>query len=108
MMPSGSAVQTKGLGSELCCSRYRLIAACSSTSEAKLPRLSRRLVKVAKKPSTAFSQEHEVGVKWKVQRGGGASHARTLGCLWAASLSRMTCTSLPAGAAASTALRKRR
>jgi hypothetical protein len=23
-------------------------------------------VRLAKKPSTAFSQEHEVGVKWKV------------------------------------------
>ena len=27
------------------------------------------LVRVAKKVSTAFSQEQEVGVKWKVQRG---------------------------------------
>ena len=34
--------------------------------------------------STAFSQEPEVGVKWKVQRGCRASQARTLGCLWAA------------------------
>ena len=24
---------------------------------------------MAKKPSTALSQEHEVGVKWKIQRG---------------------------------------
>jgi hypothetical protein len=28
---------------------------------------------VAKKPSTALAQEHEVGVKWKVQRGCRAS-----------------------------------
>jgi hypothetical protein len=82
MMPSGSAVQTKGLGFSFASAKYRLIAACSSTSEAKLPRLSRRLVRVAKKPSTAFSQEQEVGVKWKVQRGCRASQARTFGCLW--------------------------
>ena len=37
--------------------------------ERKTPRLSRRLVSLAKKPSTALSQEQEVGVKWKVQRG---------------------------------------
>jgi hypothetical protein len=35
-------------------------------------------------PSTALSQDAEVGVKWKVQRGWQASHARTLGCLWVA------------------------
>ena len=28
-----------------------------------------RRVSLAKKPSTALSHEHEVGVKWKVQRG---------------------------------------
>ena len=44
------------------------MAACSSTIEANTPRFSRRLVSLAKKPSTAFSQEEEVGVKWKVQR----------------------------------------
>ena len=38
----------------------------------------------AKKVSTAFSHEPEVGVKWKVQRGWRASQRRTLGCLWAA------------------------
>ena len=43
----------------------------------------RRRVSVAKKVSTAFSQEQEVGVKWKVQRGCRVSQARTLGCLWA-------------------------
>jgi len=31
----------------------------------KTPRLSRRRVSLAKKPSTALSQEAEVGVKWK-------------------------------------------
>ena len=39
---------------------------------------------LAKKVSTAFSQEPEVGVKWKIQRGWRASQARTLGCLWVA------------------------
>jgi hypothetical protein len=29
-----------------------------------------------------MSQDAEVGVKWKVQRGWRASQARTLGCLW--------------------------
>jgi hypothetical protein len=31
---------------------------------------------------TALSQEAEVGVKWKIQRGWQASQTRTLGCLW--------------------------
>ena len=31
----------------------------------------------AKNPSTALSQEHEVGVKWKVKRSWRASHCRT-------------------------------
>ena len=35
----------------------------------KTPRFRRRLVRLAKKPSTALSHEAEVGVKWKVQRG---------------------------------------
>ena len=34
-----------------------------------------------KKPSTALSQEAEVGVKWKVQRGWRAIHCRTVGML---------------------------
>ena len=60
------------------------MAACRSTSEWKTPRFRRRRVSLAKKPSTALSQEAEVGVKWKVQRWCRASQARTLGCLWAA------------------------
>ena len=36
---------------------------------------------VEKKVSTAFSHEHEVGVKWKVQRGWRASQAQHLGVL---------------------------
>src|SRR5262245_5421280 len=84
MILAGSAVQRNGLGSALCSSRNRLMAAWRSASERKTPRISRRLASLAKKPSTALSHEHEVGVKWKVQRGWRASQARTLGCLWVA------------------------
>src|SRR5829696_3558695 len=45
------------------------MAAWRSTTDRKTPRFKRRLVSVAKKVSTALSQEHEVGVKWKVKRG---------------------------------------
>ena len=84
MILSGLAVQTKGLGSSLVWSMKRLMAAWRSATERNTPRLRRRLESLAKKPSTAFSQEQEVGVKWKVQRGWRSSQARTLGCLWAA------------------------
>ena len=47
----------------------------------KTPRLSRCRVSLAKKPSTALSQEAEVGVKWKVKRGCRSSQARHLGML---------------------------
>src|ERR1700722_1733168 len=45
------------------------MAACRSATERKTPRLSLRFVRVAKKPSTALSQEADVGVKWNVHRG---------------------------------------
>ena len=35
----------------------------------------------AKKLSTALSQEADVGVKWKTNRGWFSIHSRTLGCL---------------------------
>jgi hypothetical protein len=41
-------------------------------------RLRRLLVRLAKKPSTALSQEAEAGVKWKVQRRCRSNHARTV------------------------------
>jgi len=50
----------------------------------KTPRLRRRLVRMAKKPSTALSQLAEVGVKWNIQRGRRPSQSITLGCLWVA------------------------
>jgi hypothetical protein len=49
------------------------MAACRSTTPVKEPRRSRRQVSAEKKPSTALSQEAEVGVKWKIQRGWRAS-----------------------------------
>jgi hypothetical protein len=39
------------------------------------------LVSFAKKLSTALSQEADVGVKWKTNRGWFSIHSRTLGCL---------------------------
>jgi hypothetical protein len=63
---------------ELVSARKRLIAAWRSTRERKTPRLRRRLVSLAKKPSTALSQDAEVGVKWNVQRGCRASHLRRI------------------------------
>jgi hypothetical protein len=64
MMASGSAVQTNGLGLALVSCRKRLMADWRSAMPVKTPRLSRRRVSLAKKPSTALSQEAEVGVKW--------------------------------------------
>jgi hypothetical protein len=55
-----------------------------SSTERNTPRLRRFFVSVAKKPSTALSQDADVGVKWNVQRGCWDSHSRTLGCLWVA------------------------
>lgn len=84
MMAAAGAVQTKGLGSVLWSARYRLMAAWSATRQWKLPRRMRWRVSFEKNVSTALSQEPEVGVKWKVQRGWRASQARTFGCLWVA------------------------
>src|SRR6202158_715258 len=86
---SGSAVHVNGFGSALCSTTKRLMAACKSTTDMKTPRFNRRCVSLAKKPSTALSQDAEVGVKWKVQRGCRRSHWRTFGCLWVAELATM-------------------
>ena len=45
------------------------MAAWRSATDWKTPRRMRRRVMLEKKPSTALSQEAEVGVKWKIQRG---------------------------------------
>jgi hypothetical protein len=39
-------------------------------------------VSLAKKLSTALSQDADVGVKWKAQRRCRTSYSRTLECLW--------------------------
>jgi hypothetical protein len=65
MMASGSAVQVKGLGLSLVSARKRLMAAWRSTMPLKTPYLRRCRVSLAKRPSTALSQEADVGVKWK-------------------------------------------
>src|SRR2546429_4465110 len=62
-MRFGFAVQTKGLGWSLFSATNRMIAASSSATDRNTPRLRRRLVSLAKKPSTALSQDAEVGVK---------------------------------------------
>src|SRR5438094_599376 len=81
---SADLVQTNGLGLALCSARYALMAVCRSAIERKTPRRMRCRVILEKKFSTALSQEAEVGVKWKVQRGWRDSQASTLGCLWVA------------------------
>ena len=45
------------------------------------PRLSRCLANLAKNPSTALSQDADVGVKWKWNPGCRSSQARTFGCV---------------------------
>ena len=57
------------------------MAACRSTTEWNTPYLSLRRVSLAKKPSTAFSQEDDVGMKWKVQRGMACEPGPHLGML---------------------------
>src|SRR5271154_6727359 len=84
MILSGLAIHVKGFGLALVSATKRLIAAWRSTREWKTPRFNRRRLSLAKNPSTALSQEHEVGVKWKTKRGWRSSQTRTLGCLWAA------------------------
>src|ERR1700723_2409798 len=80
MILSGLAVHVNGFGSALVSATKRLMAAWRSTTERKTPRFDRRRLSLAKNPSTALSQEHEVGVKWKTKRGWRSSQARTLIC----------------------------
>src|ERR1700722_7996198 len=81
---SGLAVHVNGFGSALVSATKRLMDVWRSTAERKTPRFNRRRLSLAKTPSTALSQEHEVGVKWKTKRGWRLSQVRTFGCLWAA------------------------
>ncbi len=63
MMGSGSARRTRGFGLWLRSTTKRLKAACSSATEQKAPFFWRCRDSLAKKPSTAFSQELDAGVK---------------------------------------------
>jgi hypothetical protein len=74
----GIGFPDEGLGWVLCSAMTRLKAAWGSTKEWNPPRFSRLRVSSAKKPSTAFSDEQDIGVKWKVQRGWRSSQARAL------------------------------
>ena len=67
--------------------------------------MSRLLVSLAKKVSTALRQDAEVGVKRKVQRGCRASHSRTLGCFWVALFLTTAWIAFRFGTRASVALR---
>jgi hypothetical protein len=62
MILSGSAVHTKGLGSSFGFLQEAVDGGLEIDDRAEDPRLRRRLVNLAKKPSTALSQEAEVGV----------------------------------------------
>jgi hypothetical protein len=62
-------------------------------------------VSSAKKPSTAFSHEQDIGVKWKVQRGWRSSQARAPGTYWVVAQDDMD--TLRAGMSRSSAFRKR-
>ena len=66
---AGFAVQRSGLGSAFVSAMYRLMAACNSTIEWKLPRRIRLRVSLKKNVSTRFSHEPGGGVKRKLQRG---------------------------------------
>lgn len=84
MMCSGLAVQTDGLRVAVGLGDVAVDGGPQLDIEPDTPRLSRRRVSLAKRPSTGLSHEAEVGVKWKVQRGCRANQARTFGCLWVA------------------------
>ena len=45
-----------------------VMASCSWLTDLQTPRLRCLRVRIEKKPSTAFSHDAEVGVKWNTQR----------------------------------------
>src|SRR4029453_16079647 len=69
MILPGAFVQINGFGLALVSAMKLWIASVSSLSERNTPRLRRRLARSANRPSTALSQDAEVGVKWKTKRG---------------------------------------
>lgn len=83
MIASGSARQMKGLN--LVVLGYETIDRGLEVGDgARDVVLQASAGSLAKKPSTAFSHELDIGVKWKVQRGWRTTQARTFLCLWAA------------------------
>lgn len=68
-MTAAGLVQIKGLARRLCSAMSRLIAADRATTLVKEASRSQRRESAEKKPSTAWRQEAEVEVNWKVQRG---------------------------------------
>jgi hypothetical protein len=80
------AVHVNGFGSWFRCSIHSLIAALSSATSWKIPRLIRCRVISAKSRSTRLSQEQDVGVKCRMKRLCLASQRFTAGVLWVAQL----------------------
>ena len=78
LISSGALVQWRG-GFGVGLRQEAVDGGLEGDEEWNTPRLRRRLVNVAKKPSTALTHEVEVGVKWKVQRGCRVSHSVTFG-----------------------------
>jgi hypothetical protein len=58
----------EGLGLLVVLSKEAVDGGLEVDERMKNPALERRFDSLAKKPSTALSHEHEVGVKWKVKR----------------------------------------
>jgi len=96
----------EGLGSALV-RRGAVDGGLEVDNRADTPRLSRRRVSLENKVSTALSQEHDFGVKWKTKRGCRASQAFHLGMLCGCIVVEDDVNDLPTGVSASTALRKR-
>src|SRR6266540_4073999 len=67
-MRFGRAVHTKGLGSALVSATKWLMASSRSATDRNTPRLRRRFVSLAKKPSTALSHDAEVSTIGPIAR----------------------------------------
>ncbi len=65
----------EGARGDVCLGEAAFDGSLERNQQGEDPRLSRCLVSLANKLSTAFSQEAEVGLTWKVQRGWRSSQA---------------------------------
>jgi hypothetical protein len=70
-----------GLGDGVAIGKIGLDVADEFAIEAKLPERITSAVKSAKKRSTRFIHDDDVGVKWDLKRGWRPSQALTFGCL---------------------------